>query len=453
MRRRLLAFSDVLALVAAYLLVWAVDPPPGDLIDRAPLLAALPLWVLLNKVLGLYDRDASTINKSPLDELPRIAHSIALGTGGVFLLGGMVLPIHFYRPQALLFACLAFLATPFLRSFARAAVRKLYAPERVLVIGSGSVAALVCDKLRGHQEYGVQLVGYVDESWGGSEPQVDLPHLGEIARFDAVAREHNIERVVVAFSSLSHEHLLDVVSTAKRQALKVTIVPRLFEAMGHAVEIDSVQGMTLMGLRGLTRTRSSLLLKRMIDVSAAAAGLVLLAPLLAGIALAVKLTTPGPVLFAQRRIGRDNTPFRMLKFRTMYQGADRLKAELGHLNEATAPMFKIARDPRITPVGRFLRRTSLDELPQLWNVLRGEMSLVGPRPLIPSEDAQVIGWHRDRLELTPGLTGPWQVMGRTAIPFQEMIKLDYLYVAEWSLWNDVKLLVRTGPVVLGARGQ
>jgi lipopolysaccharide/colanic/teichoic acid biosynthesis glycosyltransferase len=211
--------------------------------------------------------------------------------------------------------------------------------------------------------------------------------------------------------------------------------------------------MTLMGLRGLTRTRSSLLLKRAIDVCGAGLGLLVLSPLLGVIAVLVRLTSPGPVLFAQRRIGKHNTPFRMLKFRTMYEGADRLKAELAHLNEAAEPMFKIARDPRVTPLGRFLRRTSIDELPQLWNVLRGEMSLVGPRPLIPSEDAHVIGWHRDRLDLTPGLTGPWQVMGRTSIPFQEMIKLDYLYVAEWSLWNDAKLLLRTAPVVLGAKGQ
>jgi lipopolysaccharide/colanic/teichoic acid biosynthesis glycosyltransferase len=133
-------------------------------------------------------------------------------------------------------------------------------------------------------------------------------------------------------------------------------------------------------------------------------------------------------------------------------GADELKQGLAHLNEAQAPMFKMAADPRITPVGRFLRRTSLDELPQLWNVLRGEMSLVGPRPLVPPEDAQVIGWHRARLDLGPGLTGPWQVLGRTAIPFQEMIDLDYRYVADWSLWNDVKLLLRTAPVVLRRRG-
>ena len=167
----------------------------------------------------------------------------------------------------------------------------------------------------------------------------------------------------------------------------------------------------------------------------------------------MKLTSRGPVFYVHDRVGRGNEHFRMLKFRTMVEGADDLKPHLEHLNEADGPMFKIADDPRVTPIGRFLRRTSLDELPQLSNVLRGDMSLVGPRPLIPSEDVHVIGYHRERLDLTPGLTGPWQVLGRTAIPFQEMIKLDYLYVAEWSLWNDIKLLLRTAPTVVQGRGQ
>jgi lipopolysaccharide/colanic/teichoic acid biosynthesis glycosyltransferase len=142
----------------------------------------------------------------------------------------------------------------------------------------------------------------------------------------------------------------------------------------------------------------------------------------------------------------------MIKFRTMHTGAKALRQSLAHLNEATSPIFKIARDPRVTPVGRLLRRFSLDELPPLWNVPRGEMSLVGPRPLVPDEDDHVLGRHRARLEIKPGLTGPWQVMGRTAIPFSEMVKLDYLYLAERSLWNDLKLLIRTAPVVLSGRG-
>jgi lipopolysaccharide/colanic/teichoic acid biosynthesis glycosyltransferase len=160
-----------------------------------------------------------------------------------------------------------------------------------------------------------------------------------------------------------------------------------------------------------------------------------------------------PALVRQRRVGRDGAPFTMFKLRTMVVGADEMKAELAHLNEMSdGPMFKISDDPRVTPVGRFLRKTSIDELPQLWNVLCGRMSLVGPRPLVPDENEHIIGRHRARLDLTPGLTGPWQVMGRNAIPFDEMVKIDYLYVAEWSLWHDVKLLVRTLPVVIGRQG-
>jgi lipopolysaccharide/colanic/teichoic acid biosynthesis glycosyltransferase len=219
------------------------------------------------------------------------------------------------------------------------------------------------------------------------------------------------------------------------------------------VEVDQLEGTTLLGLSGFSRTRSSLALKRAMDLIGAGVGFILLAPLMLLIAIAIKLTSRGPVFFVQDRIGRGTRPFGMYKFRTMCQDADDLKAELEHLNEAAHPMFKITEDPRVTKVGRMLRRTSLDELPQLFNVLKGEMSLVGPRPLVPSEDDHVIGYHRERLDLTPGLTGTWQVLGRSTIPFHEMVKLDYLYVAEWSLWNDVKLLIRTAPLVLQARGR
>jgi exopolysaccharide biosynthesis polyprenyl glycosylphosphotransferase len=342
------------------------------------------------------------------------------------------------------------------RSLARTYVSRRFSAERVLVVGSGSVAQVVTRKLRNHPEYAVEIVGCVDESWpeyeGETTDALALRRLGDLSEFERVCREHAVERVVIAFSTIKHERLLELISTSKRLALKVTVVPRLFEAMGHLVEMDQVEGMTLMGLRGLTRTRSTLMLKRGLDLIGATVGLVLLAPVLAAVAVVIKLDSPGPVLYRQRRIGRGNEGFGMYKFRTMVRNAEELKASLWHLNEATAPMFKITDDPRITRVGRFLRRTSLDELPQLFNVLRGEMSLVGPRPLVPLEDDHVIGLHRARLDLTPGLTGPWQVMGRTAIPFQEMMKLDYLYVAEWSLWNDIKLMLRTAPVVFGRRG-
>jgi exopolysaccharide biosynthesis polyprenyl glycosylphosphotransferase len=441
LRRRGLAVADLFAILLAYALMWVFATPPTSLVSDSGLVVLLPLWVVLNKVLGLYDRDASLLHKSTLDELPKIAHSIFLGTGAIYMFGP-------------LFLAFALLVTPLLRTAVRGLIRRTTPAERVLILGSGQVASMVARKIVAHPEFGAELVGYVDVS---AEHHVDhgapVPLLGEVADFEAICKRNDVERVIVAFSSLPHEHLLNIIRVSKRLKLKISVVPRLFEVLGHSVEIDQIEGMTLLGMRPLNRTKSSLVLKRTIDVAGAVAMLVLLAPVLAVIALAVKLTSRGPVLFVQRRIGRGNEAFPMLKFRTMVVGADQMKADLAHLNEVPGgTMFKIAGDPRITPLGRVLRRLSLDELPQLWNVLRGEMSLVGPRPLVPHEDGHVIGWHRARLELTPGLTGPWQVLGRNAIPFDEMVKIDYLYVAEWSLWNDVKLLLRTLPVVLGRTG-
>lgn len=449
--RRSLAAADVLALVGAYLVVLIVLPPSVAMADPLPLLTTLPAWVVLHKIMRLYDRDANLIHKSTLNELPAIAQSIAMGVALLFLLGPLV-GLELARGEAIGFLACALIAVPAARYAARAVVRHRAAPERCLLLGSDRVADIVARKIQAHPEYGVRLVGYVDEAGEGPRPVVDLPLLGTIDDFERVCDEHQVERFVVAFSSLSMDRTLDLIRTSKRRHLKLSIVPRLYEVVGSSVEVDQIEGMTLLGLRGPHLTTSTLRLKRTIDMLGAGLGLVLLAPVLAGVALAVRVSSPGPVLFAQRRVGRDGHEFDIYKFRTMVHGADAMKSSLIHLNEVHGPMFKMQDDPRVTPVGRLLRRASLDELPQLWNVLRGEMSLVGPRPLVPAESEHVLGWHRARLDLTPGLTGPWQVMGRNAIPFDEMIKLDYLYIAEWSLWNDLKLLVRTLPVIAGRRG-
>ena len=448
--RRSLATADMLALVLAEAVVRLAIPPEATLLEKWYLLLGLPLWVLLNKLLGLYDRDANLIHKSTLDELPTIALSITLGTALCFMFAPTIPGIELGRTQCIVFLGSALVLAPALRWSARSLVRTRTEPERCLIVGSGPAAEIVASKLNANPRYGSRVVGYIDvhPEQTVADAAGTLPHLGDDEAFEAVCRSFDVERVVVAFSSLSEERLLDVIRMSKRLHVKITIVPRLYEVIGGGVEIDQIQGLTLLGLRGLVRTKSTLMLKRGIDVTGALFGLVLTAPLLAATALAIKATSRGPVLFRQRRVGRGNREFEMFKFRTMVEGADAMKRELAHLNEmADGPMFKITDDPRVTPIGRFLRRVSLDELPQLFNVLRGEMSLVGPRPLVPSEDDHVIGWHRARLDLTPGLTGPWQVMGRNAIPFEEMIKLDYLYVAEWSLWNDLKLLIRTLPVV------
>ena len=240
-------------------------------------------------------------------------------------------------------------------------------------------------------------------------------------------------------------------SSAKAVGLSVSVVPRVFEVVGSQVEWDDLGGMLVLGVRRFALPRSSRVLKRAFDLTGATLGLVVLAPLAALIAVAIKLDSRGPVLYRSPRIGRRGRRIEILKFRTMVQGADESKEALLDRNEAEG-FFKIAADPRVTRVGRWLRSTSLDELPQLLNVLRGEMSLVGPRPLVAEEDERVHGWHRRRLELTPGMTGHWQVLGSSRIPLHEMTKIDYLYVAGWSLWTDVKILLRTVPYVLQRRG-
>nr|MBA3300759.1 sugar transferase [Thermoleophilaceae bacterium] len=451
-RRRALAAADCFALTVSYVLLTLLSATDATTVSGLLLLAAtLPLWVVLNKFIGLYDRDASVIHKSTLDEIPRLAHSVLLGAVLIWLITPVFTNFDIGRTEIFAFYCATAVLMPASRAIARVLLWQRMAPERCVILGSGEVAARVARKLRAHPEHGARVIGYIDAHEPGWALH-EIPRLGEAEEIDAICREWEVERLIVAFSKHGHGVFLDAIRASKLLNVKITMVPRLFEVMGSAVEIDQLQGMTLLGLRGFQRTRSSLGLKRAIDVAGSAAMLLLLSPVLVLIAIAIKLDSRGPVLYAQRRIGRNNIPFKLYKFRTMDRGADELKSQLAHLNEVSAPMFKIADDPRMTRVGRFLRRTSLDELPQLWNVLSGRMSLVGPRPLIPSEDAAVVGRYRSRLDLTPGLTGPWQVMGRTAIPFSEMVELDYLYVADWSLWNDVKLMMRTMPVVLYRRG-
>jgi exopolysaccharide biosynthesis polyprenyl glycosylphosphotransferase len=297
----------------------------------------------------------------------------------------------------------------------------------------------MCDRARERIENGsgvhAVVVGEIASARIGEE-EVPLGVLAEIAT------EQDVQRVVIAPRSTDHGDVLNLVRAVKTLGLHVSVLPRLLEVVGSSVVVDDLAGLRVLGVRRFGLTRSSLLLKRVFDLAGAALGLVLLAPLIAIVALIVKLDSEGPVFFRQERIGKEGRSFSMVKFRTMVAGADAMKSDLVHLNEATG-LFKIEDDPRHTRVGRFLRRTSLDELPQLWNVLKGEMSLVGPRPLVSEDDLRIHGWDRRRLHLTPGMTGPWQVLGSARIPLQDMVKVDYLYVATWSLWGDVKILLQT----------
>jgi exopolysaccharide biosynthesis polyprenyl glycosylphosphotransferase len=280
-----------------------------------------------------------------------------------------------------------------------------------------------------------------------------LPSLGDLGDVDAasVLREQKIDRVVISAEGIEDEQLLELVCLCRNLGVRISALPSLAAMMGPSATIDHLEGITLIGMNQPSLARSSRVLKRAMDLVGASLLLLFTVPIWVPAAIAIKLDSPGPVLFWQERVGRGGTPFRVAKFRSMVRNAEELREYL--LAESRQKLWlDLEHDPRITRVGRFLRLTSLDELPQLLNVLRGEMSLVGPRPLIVEEDRNVSGWARGRLDLTPGITGVWQVLGRARIPFEQMIMIDYLYVANWSLWTDVKLILRTLPAVLTRRG-
>jgi exopolysaccharide biosynthesis polyprenyl glycosylphosphotransferase len=322
-------------------------------------------------------------------------------------------------------------------------------PRRTLIVGSGAVGQVVERKIRSHPEYGLELVGFVDEK---TDSDGDAPILGRPSELPRLVDTLEIDWVILAFSNASYEETLDLLRAARRPDVHLSIVPRFFEVFASNATIQELEGMPVVNLPPMRLSRSVRFLKRAVDIVVSGAGLLLLSPLFAVAALAIKLDSRGPVFFRQERHGRGGSVFRIVKFRTMEDGAEAKRQALAGSNEVDGALFKMKDDPRVTRVGRILRPTSIDELPQLWNVLRGEMSLVGPRPFVIHESSQITGWASRRLDLTPGITGLWQVLGRNDMPFEEMVKLDYIYVTNWSLWWDFKILCQTIPVVLKRRG-
>jgi exopolysaccharide biosynthesis polyprenyl glycosylphosphotransferase len=322
-------------------------------------------------------------------------------------------------------------------------------------VGSDDVARLLESKIRQHPEYRLNVVGFVDRDGGASSNgagQLDL--IGSTDDLPELVRAHGAHRVVIAFSGDSHEQTLEVIRGLHDSNVQIDIVPRMFEVLGTNAQLHTIEGMPLVGLPVPRLSDSSKLLKRSLDLAGAIAGLILLAPLFAVAAACIKLDSRGPVFFRQVRMGAGERAFRVFKFRTMVNDAETRKDEVAHLNmhvNDDPRMFKVPNDPRVTGVGAFLRRSRIDELPQLINVIRGEMSLVGPRPLILDEDQYVERWARRRLKLKPGMTGLWQVLGASDIPFDEMTKLDYLYVTNWSLREDLRLILLTLPALARAR--
>lgn len=443
--RRALLAADVIGLTLAFTVTELVfikslhGEGVSALGESLVFVLTLPAFVVIAKLYGLYDRDEERADNSTADEFMSVFHLV---TVGVWLLVAFTWAMRVADPNVpklVVFWLLAVTAVVLGRAAARAVCRRQPSyRQNAVVVGAGNVGQLVARKICQHPEYGIKVVGFVDAHPRELHPGLEhVPVLGSLDVLPELISELDVERVLIAFSDDSHEEMLRLLRTISDLDVQVDIVPRLFEIVGSSVDFHTVEGLALVGLRPFRLSRSSQLIKRTADLVLSGTGLVTLAPFLTLVALAVKLDSPGPVFFRQMRQGRGEHVFRIFKFRTMTQDAEAQKADLAALNKHARPggdprMFKIENDPRVTRVGRVLRRYSLDELPQLLNVLIGDMSLVGPRPLILDEDQHVEAWARKRLDLRPGITGLWQVLGRSGIPFDEMVRLDYLYVTSWG---------------------
>lgn len=411
------------------------------------------LWPLAAFSIGLYRSDQLATWASAVTEVPRAIVALMLITWPLF---GIASALQFGQVVELTFLTVGGIAilTAVARTVVRAGLHRT--PElrqRTLILGSGFVAGQVVEKLHNNAQFGLVPVGLVDDEVHDVGTP-DLPWLGRFSDLDTIIEAQGIDRVIIAFSKASHEQLLESIRACRDAGVSVDVVPRLFEFLDGVRALDQVGGLPLLSIGTPVLTSASIAAKRVLDVAGSSALIVVLSPLMIATAIAIKLESRGPVFFRQPRAGRGNSSFQMIKFRSMYMNAEERKAEMERLNEAPdGVMFKIRKDPRVTRVGRIIRRFSIDEMPQLFNVLRGEMSLVGPRPLIfPETAALEEDWHLRRLELRPGLTGPWQVYGRSQSPFQEMVRFDYQYVAGWSLARDVEILLATIPAVMSGRG-
>ncbi len=433
-QRRVLASADAIGSFVALVAALAV-------LGRTPPLLLLAVWppltVALFKIAGLYDREDMRLRHSTLDEAPLLIQL----SGLMALLATIASPLVFgdaLDGGRLAGLWLTLVVAIFVaRIAARVLTGRLLPVERCLVIGSLDRAEqirekLVSARLRAAVVASLPLEGH--DRLTGEHAYQAISHLVSDLRVD---------RLVIAPGAGDDGVIAEMIRVGRSLGVRVSVQPRMLEVVGSSAEFDDLGGMTLLGVKQFGLPRSSHVVKRAFDVVATTIGMVAIAPVMAVIALAIRLDTHGPIFYRQVRVGRDGHHFSIFKFRSMVVDAHAQRDNLRALNVAGDGLFKIPDDPRVTRVGALLRRTSLDELPQLINVLRGEMSLVGPRPLVVDEDAQVLGLDRQRLHLTPGMTGPWQVLDMR-VPMGEMVGLDYLYVANWSLWLDFKLLVRTG---------
>jgi exopolysaccharide biosynthesis polyprenyl glycosylphosphotransferase len=324
---------------------------------------------------------------------------------------------------------------------------------RAIIVGAGEVGRTVMRTLVAQPDLGYEIVGFLDDDPAKGTSSIGrFKGLGGLDRLSLLIQDEAIDEVIITLPWQYHRKIMAIMAQCERENIAARIVPDLFQMTLSRMSVTEMGGIPLIGIKREPISPVALIVKRVVDVAFALCLLIFTAPLMGLIVLVIKLDSPGPVLFRQARVGKAGRPFTLYKFRSMAVGAEEQKELLRNLNEADGPLFKIKADPRVTRLGRFLRRLSLDELPQFYNVLRGDMSIIGPRPALAEEVAQYQPWHMRRLEIAPGITGLWQVSGRSELPFDEMALLDIYYVEQWSPALDLKILLRTIPTVLFGDG-
>ena len=452
-----LAFA--LAYLLRYELQWFRAVEEGYYISyEAYLPIALGLTVIslvVFRLEGAYDKQKR--NRGWLDDIYTVLNGATTSIMVMVFITFFLQPLYYSR-LIFFYAALLIIVVLSLARLARSIVidalrQRGVGVDRVVIVGAGEVGRTVIANLVAQPRLGYRVVGYVDDNPDkGNVDMGPIKGLGSIDRLPALISELDVDEVIITLPWMSHRKISSILAQCEREDVRARIVPDLFQMRLSRVDIEDLNGIPLLGMRDQTISGWNLVVKRSIDLVASLLGLVVLAPVLLVMAIAIMLDSPGPVLFRQARIGKNGREFSIYKFRSMEKDAEERLPELQNLNEAEGPLFKIREDPRRTRVGRWLRKTSLDELPQLYNVLSGEMSLVGPRPHLPEEILRYQPWHRKRLEVVPGLTGLPQVSGRSNLSFDETAFLDLYYIQNWSLSLDIMILLRTVPHVLFGDG-